>query len=66
MYEDTTTPCLENWPKKLLTGLPYRRTRKLANLSLVEDWNSKISYGLRAIHEQQGVHSRWLARVDAI
>ena len=36
------------------------------SLSLVEDWNSKISYGLRAIHEQRGVRSRWLARVDAI
>ena len=39
---------------------------KISKLSLVEDWNSKISYGLRAIHEQRGVRSRWLARVDKI
>ena len=41
---------------QLHVGTPY----------LVEDWNSKISYGLRAIHEQRGVRSRWLARMDAI
>ena len=37
------------------------------SLSLVvEDWISKISYGLCAIYERRGVFSRWLARVDAI
>ena len=35
-------------------------------LSLVKDWNSKISYGLRTIHEQRGVRICWLARVDVI
>ena len=37
------------------------RTQKL-----VEDWNSKISYGLHAIQERWGVRTRWLARVDVI
>ena len=36
------------------------------SLCLVEDWNSEISYGLRAIHERQGVRTRSLTRVDTI
>ena len=36
------------------------------SLSLVEDWNSKISYDLRAIHERRGVSTCWFACVDAI
>ena len=41
------------------------------SLSLVEDWNSKISYGLGTIHERRGgggggVRTRSLTRVDTI